>query len=59
MIKNDCFVFDFGCSRIDDSIKGDCNPDLSCSFQTPVPNGLGPIVVACLYKNLFTLLNER
>ena len=59
MIKKDCFVFDFGCSRDDGSLKGDCCSDCSCSFSTPVPGGLGPVVVACLFKNLFTLLNER
>ncbi len=61
MLKENCFVFDFGCSREDESLCGDCDPDCSekCSFFSPVPNGLGPVVVACLYKNLFTLLNER
>ena len=60
-LKKDCIVFDFGCSRLDNSLTGDCEQNCSnnCSFFTPVPGGLGPVVVACLYQNLFKLLNER
>jgi methylenetetrahydrofolate dehydrogenase (NADP+)/methenyltetrahydrofolate cyclohydrolase len=58
-IKKDSIIFDYGCSKIE-KICGDCEMDKDfenkCSFFTPVPNGLGPIVVAKLFDNLFKLL---
>ncbi len=54
-IKKDAIIFDFGCTK-QQKVCGDCedNPDFEniCSFFTPVPNGLGPIVVAKLFENL-------
>ncbi len=55
-IKNDSIIFDYGCTK-QDKICGDCEIDKDfenkCDFFTPVPNGLGPIVVAKLFENLF------
>jgi len=54
-IKKGSIIFDYGCSKLD-KICGDCESDSEfqniCSFFTPVPNGLGPIVVAMLFENL-------
>ena len=54
-VKKDTIIFDYSCNKTD-KICGDCeiNKDFEnlCSFFTPVPNGLGPIVVAKLFENL-------
>lgn len=54
-IKKDSIIFDYGCSKVE-KICGDCEVDkdfkTKCSFFTPVPNGLGPIVVAKLFENM-------
>jgi methylenetetrahydrofolate dehydrogenase (NADP+) / methenyltetrahydrofolate cyclohydrolase len=54
-VKQDTIIFDYSCNKTD-KICGDCESDKDfeniCSFFTPVPNGLGPIVVAKLFENL-------
>lgn len=54
-IKQDSIIFDYGCTK-QEKICGDCEIDKDfenkCSFFTPVPNGLGPIVVAKLFENI-------
>ncbi len=54
-IKKDSIIFDYGCNKIE-KICGDCEInqafETKCSFFTPVPNGLGPIVVAKLFENM-------
>ena len=59
-IKENSIIFDYGCTKYQEKICGDCeiqNFETKCSFFTPVPNGLGPIVVANLFSNLFKQLN--
>jgi len=62
-VKQNSIIFDFGCSEINGSLNGDCekNNDFEnkCQIFTPVPGGMGPIVVASLFQNLFTLLENR
>ncbi|HRZ29593.1 MAG TPA: bifunctional 5,10-methylenetetrahydrofolate dehydrogenase/5,10-methenyltetrahydrofolate cyclohydrolase [Candidatus Paceibacterota bacterium] len=59
-IKKDSIIFDYGCNK-QETICGDCeiNKDFEnkCSFFTPVPNGLGPVVVAKLFENLLKRIN--
>ncbi len=57
MIKQGAIVLDAGTSEIGGKIVGDADPScaLKASLFTPVPGGIGPIAVAMLYKNLFTL----
>lgn len=60
MIKKGAVVIDAGTSVEASSIKGDVDFESvakKASFLTPVPGGVGPLTVACLFKNLF-LLNE-
>lgn len=55
MLKEGVSIFDAGASTSSGKIYGDF--DKSCytkaSFVTPVPGGIGPVTVACLFKNLF------
>ena len=59
-------VIDVGINRIEDAITGKAklvgDVDYAgvsevCAGITPVPGGVGPLTVACLFKNLY-LLNE-
>ncbi|MCH8048666.1 bifunctional 5,10-methylenetetrahydrofolate dehydrogenase/5,10-methenyltetrahydrofolate cyclohydrolase, partial [Patescibacteria group bacterium] len=53
-------VIDAGTSIEQGSSKGDVereSVEKKASFLTPVPGGVGPLTVACLFKNLF-LINE-
>jgi methylenetetrahydrofolate dehydrogenase (NADP+)/methenyltetrahydrofolate cyclohydrolase len=58
IIKKNAILIDFGFSREGGKISGDFNFS-SCSKKakliTPVPGGMGPIMVAMLFKNLFKL----
>lgn len=60
-VKKDAIIFDFGCTK-QQTICGDCeinkNFEKICSFFTPVPNGMGPIVVAKLFENLINNLSK-
>lgn len=51
MVKKGAVVLDLGYP------KGDCQPAVAsiASFFTPVPGGLGPVTVACLFENLLDL----
>lgn len=54
MIKKGSTVIDVGINRCHDKIYGDVEliDDESFCNITPVPNGVGQMTVACLYKNL-------
>lgn len=54
MIKDGVVLIDAGTSEAAGEIAGDAAPDCAekCSVFTPVPGGLGPITVACLFENL-------
>ena len=58
MIKRGAILIDFGFSRKNGKISGDFDFE-SCvkkaELITPVPGGIGPIMVAMLFRNLFTL----
>lgn len=56
MIKKGAVVIDAGTSVEGGSIKGDVDFESvlkKASFLTPVPGGVGPLTVVCLFKNLF------
>lgn len=59
-IKDNSNIFDFGCSK-NEKICGDCEDNCDfeekCNFFTPVPNGVGPIVVAKLFENLLKMVD--
>ena len=53
-IKPKSFLIDYGCSYYNGKLAGDFHPDcyLDSRGYTPVPGGMGPIVVACLFENV-------
>ncbi|MBI4138238.1 MAG: bifunctional 5,10-methylenetetrahydrofolate dehydrogenase/5,10-methenyltetrahydrofolate cyclohydrolase [Candidatus Wildermuthbacteria bacterium] len=58
MIKAGAVVIDAGTSVEDGQTKGDvdfASVSEKAGFITPVPGGVGPLTVACLFKNLFSL----
>lgn len=56
-LKKGVIVIDAGICKVDNKLKGDCNPDIKevCSAYTPVPGGVGPMTVAMLLEN--TVMN--
>jgi len=58
MVKNGAIVVDAGTSVEGGKTIGDVDFESvsgKASFITPVPGGVGPLTVACLFKNLLTL----
>lgn len=61
-IKEGVVLIDAGTSESDGAIVGDADPACSdrASVFTPVPGGVGPVAVACLFKNVARLvLNNK
>ncbi len=60
MLKPGVILFDAGTSESSGKVVGDADPACAdvASIFTPVPGGVGPIAVALLFKNLFTLLKK-
>jgi methylenetetrahydrofolate dehydrogenase (NADP+)/methenyltetrahydrofolate cyclohydrolase len=60
MIKDGVVLIDAGTSEAEGRISGDADPACAdkCSVFTPVPGGVGPIAVAMIFKNLFTLAKK-
>jgi 5,10-methylene-tetrahydrofolate dehydrogenase/methenyl tetrahydrofolate cyclohydrolase len=54
-------LIDAGTSEANGAIAGDAHPDCAqkASVFTPVPGGMGPIVVACLFKNAAELATRK
>lgn len=57
MIQKGAVIIDAGTSESHGAIVGDANPSCSekASVFTPVPGGVGPVTVACLFKNVVRL----
>lgn len=60
MLKQSVVLVDAGTSESNGEIVGDADPACAavCSLFTPVPGGIGPLAVACLFENA-VLLAER
>jgi len=60
LIKDGVVLIDAGTSEANGKVSGDADP--SCAEKaavfTPVPGGVGPIAVAMIFKNLFTLAKK-
>lgn len=61
MLKQGVVLIDAGTSEAAGKLMGDASPACAnmASVFTPVPGGIGPIAVAMIFKNLFTLANVR
>jgi methylenetetrahydrofolate dehydrogenase (NADP+)/methenyltetrahydrofolate cyclohydrolase len=57
MVKKGVILIDCGTSELKSQLSGDIDPTCAdkASLFTPVPGGVGPIVVAMLFKNLLKL----
>ncbi len=57
MLPEGVVLIDAGTSESNGKIVGDADPAcaVKCSLFTPVPGGIGPIAVACLFENVITL----
>lgn len=58
MIKEGVVAIDFGGGRFGNGVVGDINfksVSRKASYIAPVPGGVGPMTVACLFKNLVRL----
>ena len=54
MVKNDAVIVDFGFEKLGNRVAGDVDFNLvasKSSLITPVPGGMGPIVIATFLKN--------
>ena len=61
MLKEGVVLIDAGTSESNGTIAGDADPSCAdkCSIFTPVPGGIGPISVACLFENVVTLAEQK
>lgn len=60
MLKPGVVLIDAGTSESDGALAGDADPACAevASVFTPVPGGVGPIAVACLFRNVASLLTK-
>ena len=58
MLKQGVVLIDAGTSESNGAIVGDADPRCAevASVFTPVPGGMGPIAVACLFQNVAELV---
>lgn len=61
MLKEGVVLIDAGTSESNGALMGDADPSCSekASLFTPVPGGVGPVAVACLFKNVASLQEGR
>ncbi|MEK7579460.1 MAG: bifunctional 5,10-methylenetetrahydrofolate dehydrogenase/5,10-methenyltetrahydrofolate cyclohydrolase [Patescibacteria group bacterium] len=61
MIKSGVVILDAGTSESGGKVIGDADPhcEEKAALITPVPGGIGPVAIAILYKNLYTLITDR
>ena len=61
MVKNGVVLIDGGTSGLGALVVGDADPAVAekASLFTPVPGGVGPVAVACLFENAMTLLSRQ
>lgn len=61
MLKSGVVLIDAGTSESNGELAGDADPACAdkCSLFTPVPGGIGPLAVACLFENVATLAEQH
>lgn len=55
MLKQGVIIIDGGITRVGDKVVGDVNPEsveYLDGYLSPVPNGVGPVTIACLLNNV-------
>ena len=60
MLKQGVVLIDAGTSESNGTLAGDADPVCAekCSIFTPVPGGVGPLAVACLFENAVMLAEK-
>jgi methylenetetrahydrofolate dehydrogenase (NADP+)/methenyltetrahydrofolate cyclohydrolase len=60
MLKKGLVLIDAGTSESNGKVVGDADPACAevCSLFTPVPGGVGPLAVACLFENAVILAEK-
>lgn len=60
MLKEGVVLIDAGASEMGGEVVGDADPACAevASLFTPVPGGIGPLAVACLFENVVTLIER-
>ncbi len=60
LVRDDVVLIDAGTSESGGALVGDIDPECEekASVFTPVPGGVGPIAVACLFRNVVALLER-
>lgn len=61
MVKDGVAILDAGASESGGKVVGDADPacEKKASLFTPVPGGIGPVAIAMLFSNLYTLATDR
>ena len=62
MVKSGAIVIDVGINRVNGKVCGDVDFDSverKASYITPVPNGVGPMTIACLLMNTLECYKQR
>src|SRR3989344_4662381 len=62
MVKEGAVVIDFGYNSLENKVVGDVNfaeVQEKCALITPVPGGVGPLVIAAVLKNLVILAKRK
>ncbi len=61
MLKEGVVLIDAGTSELGGKLVGDADPACAakCSLFTPVPGGVGPVAVACLFANVMKLAEQN
>ena len=61
MLKKSVVLIDAGTSESGGALAGDADPACVeiCSIFTPVPGGVGPLAVACLFENIVALAERQ
>ena len=60
MLTRGVVLIDAGTSELGGEVVGDADPACAevCSLFTPVPGGIGPLAVACLFENVVSLAEK-
>lgn len=62
MVKEGVVIIDAGNFKVDGKLVGNVDFESvskKASYITPVPGGIGPLMVAYVYKNLYTLASQK
>lgn len=62
MVKDNAVIIDIGITKVGEKVYGDVDFDSvkdKVSYITPVPGGVGPLTIACLFKNVLSIYKNK